>query len=82
MSKIEKQIASIRNNPTNVKFETLEKILLNLGFEIKQARSGSSHYTFRKDKYIIQSPNINQLIKFTSNNFFNCLMKLLKMKGR
>lgn len=49
MSKAEKLVAKMRNNPKTVSFEDLEKVLLQIGFECRQPRSGSSHhvYTYR-----------------------------------
>ncbi len=48
MSKWEKLIAKIRNKPAELQFKEVSKILLNLGYEMRQPESGSSHYTFRK----------------------------------
>lgn len=56
MSKREKLIAKLRNNPNNVSFETLQKLLLNDGFEIRQPRKGSSHYHFKKGEKNISIP--------------------------
>ena len=49
MSKLEKLLQRIKNNPKSVRFEELNKILLNAGYERSQPRGGSSHYTYRKD---------------------------------
>ena len=48
MSKLEKLLQRIKNNPRTVRFEELDKILSNAGYERTQPRSGSSHYTYRK----------------------------------
>lgn len=48
MSKREKIIEKIRNNPTEARFSDLQKLLLEAGFEEKQPNIGSSHYTYRK----------------------------------
>ncbi|MBR4151838.1 MAG: type II toxin-antitoxin system HicA family toxin [Selenomonadaceae bacterium] len=48
MSKLEKLLQRIKNNPKTVRFEELDKILLNAGYEKSQPRGGSSHYTYRK----------------------------------
>ena len=47
MSKKEKLIESIKNNPTNVRFEDLKKILEELGY--RAINRGGSHYVFTKD---------------------------------
>ncbi|MBD3879602.1 MAG: toxin HicA [Quinella sp. 1Q5] len=49
MSKLEKLLQRIKNNPKSVRFEELDKILLNADYERAQPRSGSSHYTYRKE---------------------------------
>ncbi|MEK9149965.1 MAG: type II toxin-antitoxin system HicA family toxin [Candidatus Desantisbacteria bacterium] len=46
MNKTEKLYRKIKNNPKNVKFEEIEQFLLNMGFEERQSREGSSHYIF------------------------------------
>lgn len=46
MSKKEKLINRIKNNPKTVRFEELDKILIDIGFERRQASKGSSHYTY------------------------------------
>ncbi len=56
MSKREKLLKKIRNNPTNVKFETLQKLLLDYGFEERKPRGGSSHYTYTLKNYILTVP--------------------------
>ena len=50
MSKLEKLLQRIKNNPKTVRFEELDKILTNSGYERTQPRSGSSHYTYRKER--------------------------------
>ena len=44
MSKQDKLLQKIRNNPTNVKFETIQKIMLTYGFTETTPSGGSSHY--------------------------------------
>ena len=51
-----KLLSRILNNPTNVRFEDIQKLLLYFGFSERQPRSGSSHYTYRYGKYIITVP--------------------------
>ena len=47
MSKSEKLLKKLRENPTNVRFEVLDKVLQSYGFECRQPRSGSSHYIYK-----------------------------------
>ena len=50
MSKKDKLIKAIKNNPTNIKFEDLKKILEGLGYSA--INRGGSHYVFTKDNCI------------------------------
>ena len=59
MSKRDKQLQALRNNPQNAKFETLQSILLSYGFTETKPRSGSSHYTYHKGIYRITVPKDN-----------------------
>jgi hypothetical protein len=46
MTKREKRLAKIRNNPKNVRFEELDHLLRDYGFERRQPSGGSSHYFY------------------------------------
>ncbi|MCL2499716.1 MAG: hypothetical protein FWE90_05195 [Defluviitaleaceae bacterium] len=59
MNKRDKQLQTIRNNPKDVKFKTIQNILLNLGFTETVPRGGSSHYTYHKSIYRITIPKDN-----------------------
>ena len=48
MSKYEKLIKDLENNPKNVKIETIIKLLESAGYTTHN--KGSSHYQFRKSK--------------------------------
>ncbi len=48
MSKWEKLIAHICNLSKDLRFDELRKVLESYGYEMNAPRSGSSHYTFRK----------------------------------
>ena len=50
MSKKDKLIKAIKNNPTNIKFEDLKKILEELGYSA--INRGGSHYVFTKNNSI------------------------------
>jgi len=47
MSKKEKLIEAIKNNPKNVRFEDLKKILESIGYTA--INNGGSHYVFTKE---------------------------------
>ena len=64
MSKKDKQLNAIRNNPKNVRFDTIRNILLNYGFSETSPASGSSHYTYHRGIYRITLPKdypVNQI---------------------
>jgi len=56
VGKLKKLLQKIRNNPRQVRFEVLDKILIREGFIRKQPRKDSSHYTYTKNKTIITIP--------------------------
>jgi len=61
MSKKEKALAKLRQNPKHVRFEEIEKILLRLGF--KKRQDGTSHATFIFGKHIITVPKRKPFVK-------------------
>ncbi len=50
MSKKEKLLNAIKNNPKNVRFEDLKKVLEDIGY--KGINRGGSHYIFTKNNNI------------------------------
>jgi predicted RNA binding protein YcfA (HicA-like mRNA interferase family) len=50
MSKLEKLLQKIKNNPKQVRFKELDKILMKYGFTKRQPSGGSSHYIYLKGK--------------------------------
>ncbi len=46
-SRRQKLRTKIEQNPKNVRFEDLEKLLLAYGFTVRQPRGGSSHHYFQ-----------------------------------
>jgi len=46
MTRKDKELDGIRNNPKNVQFNKLQKILKNAGFKERQPKGGSSHYIY------------------------------------
>jgi hypothetical protein len=53
MSKLEKLLDRIRNNPKSVRFEELDSLLTQCEFERRQPRRGSSHYVYRRGSHVI-----------------------------
>jgi len=56
MSKLEKLLQKIKNNPKQVRFEELDKILTRAGFEKRQPKGGSSHYYYTKGALKVSIP--------------------------
>lgn len=48
MSKWEKLLQKILSLSKDLRFEELRKVLENCGYTVQSPKSGSSHYTFRK----------------------------------
>jgi hypothetical protein len=61
MSKKEKLLAKIRQNPKHVRFDELESILLRLGF--KKRQEGTSHAVFFRGQYIVSIPKRKPFVK-------------------
>ncbi len=49
MSKFDKLISEILSLSKDLRFDELKKVLEYYGYTMTAPRSGSSHYTFRKD---------------------------------
>lgn len=61
MSKWDKLITRICNLSKDLRFDELRKVLESCGYEMNAPRSGSSHYTFRKQGCApITIPNMNR----------------------
>lgn len=61
MSKKEKALAKLRQNPKHVRFEEIERILLGLGF--KKRQDGTSHAMFVLGKHILNIPKRKPFVK-------------------
>ena len=49
MTQWDKLLQRIKSLDKNLRFAELQKILQNYGYEMTAPKSGSSHYTFRKE---------------------------------
>lgn len=56
VSQLEKLLAKIKNNPKQVRFEELDKVLIRAGFQRRQPGSGSSHYVYIRGQAVIVVP--------------------------
>lgn len=63
MTKRDKRLQKIHINKKTVSFETLDLILDAKGFERRQPKSGSSHYTYVKDDLLITVPYKQPYVK-------------------
>ena len=61
MSKKEKALLRLRQNPKNIRFDDIVTILLGLGF--KKQQDSSSHARFTLGKYIIDVPRRKPFVK-------------------
>lgn len=52
MSKWDKLIMKIYSLSKDIRFEEIQKVLEYYGYTMEKPRSGSSHYTFRKDGHM------------------------------
>ena len=62
MSKLEKLLQRIKNNPKTVRFEEIEKVLLRHGFIESQSGGGSSHYIFKKEDNFVTIPRHGKFV--------------------
>jgi len=53
MTQQQKLLERLHNNPKNVRFEEIDALLTSYGFAVRQPRGGSSHYVYRRGKWII-----------------------------
>lgn len=49
MTKTTKLYERIKNNPHDIRFEDIRKLLEYFGFELRRQSSGTSHFVFFKD---------------------------------
>ncbi len=63
MSKREKRLEKIRQNPKNVRFDDLDRVLQDQGFERTQPRGGSSHYVYVRGEQVITVPYKRPFVK-------------------
>lgn len=78
ITKKEKLINRIKNNPKTVKFEEIDKILLDVGFERRQPSGGSSHYTYVLEDKILTVPFKKPYVKVI---YIKTAIKLLEELG-
>jgi predicted RNA binding protein YcfA (HicA-like mRNA interferase family) len=82
LTKYDKLFAKITNNPKDVSFNELNKILRRYGFKCRQPRKGSSHYTYYHPKLLdlITIPK-NRPVKAIYVKKAIAVIEMLKEKG-
>jgi len=80
LGKKDKQLQVIRNNPKNVRFETLQGIFINHGFVETAPSGGSSHYTYHKGIYRITIPKNNPVNKVYVKQAIKIIDEILKQE--
>lgn len=63
MTKREKRIRKLFQNPKTVTFKELDQVLRTSGFEVRQPHSGSSHYVYTKEEIQISVPFRRPFVK-------------------
>ncbi len=63
MTKREKRVKKLFQNPKTVPFKELDKVLKDAGFKMRQPGSGSSHYVYTKGNIQISVPFRRPFVK-------------------
>ena len=63
MSKREKRLLKLFRNPKTVSFKDLDTVLRSFRFDIRQPKSGSSHYIYTKGDIQISVPFKRPFVK-------------------
>jgi len=63
MTKRKKRLRKIFQNPKTVSFKELDQILKSFKFNVRQPKSGSSHYVYTKEEVQITVPFKRPFVK-------------------
>lgn len=63
MAKRDKRVKKIFQNPRTVSFKELDRVLRDASFEVRQPRSGSSHYVYTKGDIQLSVPYRRPFVK-------------------
>lgn len=63
MTKREKRIKKLFQNPKTVPFKELDKVLKDAGFTLRQPGSGSSHYVYTRGNIQMSVPFRRSFVK-------------------
>lgn len=76
MSNRDKLVDKLKTNPNDVRFETLQSLLLYFGFIERQPKGGSSHFTYTYKNYIITIPKHKPVNKIYVKKVLEILTEL------
>lgn len=63
MTKRQKRVQKLFQNPKTVSFKELDKVLKSFGFKMRQSGSGSSHFVYTKGEVQISVPFRRPFVK-------------------
>jgi len=63
MTKRQKRVRKIFQNPKAVPFKELDRVLKDFGFKVRQPKSGSSHYVYSKEDVQMSVPFRRPFVK-------------------
>jgi len=79
MTRKEKVLEGIRNNPKDVQFNKLQKILGDAGFKERRPKGGSSHYIYYHeslDRIVTLTKGAKRLPKYQVKDALRALKRL------
>jgi len=79
LTKKEKLLERIRNNPKDVKFVEVQKLLKAAGFNERQPKGGSSHYIYYHellDRIVVLTKATKQLPEYQVKDALRALQRL------
>ncbi len=63
MTKKQKLIEKIKDNPKKIRFQELDKVLVSIGFKKRQPSKGSSHYIYTINGVTVTIPYQRPYVK-------------------
>ena len=79
MAKKDKELKRIKNNPKDVQFVNLRKILAGAGFKERQPKGGSSHYIYYHkslDRIVTLTKGTRRLPEYQVKDALRALQRL------
>ena len=85
MTKKAKLLEWIRNNPKDVKFSDVQKLLKNIGFNERHPKGGSSHYIYYHellDRIVTLTKGDKQLPEYQVKDALRAIQRLEGKHGK